>query len=90
VKSEKYFSQDFSKVTNVAAISNRALSSNARTRLGNRGYNRRFGDFGKPLLLLAFHFRRLQLETADGRCRIVKHLENRVQPGQLQHVRHPL
>jgi hypothetical protein len=41
--------QGFSKVAKivaVAAISNRALSSRARTRLGNRGYIR---DFGKTL-----------------------------------------
>jgi hypothetical protein len=41
--------QSFSKVAKivaVAAISNRALSSRARTRLGNRGYIR---DFGKTL-----------------------------------------
>jgi hypothetical protein len=42
--------QGFSKVvkiTNVAAISNRALSSAVRTRLGNRGY---ICDFGKVLI----------------------------------------
>jgi hypothetical protein len=41
--------QGFSKVAKivaVAAISNRALSSRVRTRLGNRGYIR---DFGKAL-----------------------------------------
>jgi hypothetical protein len=41
--------QGFSKVlkmTDVAAISNRALSSAVRTRLGNRGY---IHDFGKVL-----------------------------------------
>jgi hypothetical protein len=42
--------QGFSKVVkiaDVAAVSNRALSSAVRTRLGNRGYIR---DFGKVLL----------------------------------------
>jgi hypothetical protein len=57
--------QGFSKVVKiayVAAISNRALSSAVRTRLGNRGYIR---DFGKVLTWI-YRINRIETDPQNG------------------------